>query len=136
MDSDFKSLSATLESEELSKYFHQFLDIYTNKTKNKDALAELYELAYRQWDTYERLDSELSQKISDYLISATDININTYDTMDIIISIVENLSLETVFEYIISKHNTVKNSSVKKLIEEAEDEYAERISDPFTIDDF
>ncbi len=136
MDSDFKSLPTTMESEELANYFHQFLDIYTNKPKSSQALAELYELAYRQWDTYDRLDEELSQKISNYLIAAININMNTYEIMDVIISIVENLSLAEVFEYLISKRDSVKNKTVAKLIEEAEDEYAERINDPFAIDDF
>ena len=56
--------------------------------------------------------------------------------MDIILSIVENLSLKTVFDYIMSQYNYVKSQSVKNLIDEAYDEYSDKISDPFGVDDF
>lgn len=134
MESDFKNLPTTLTSEELADYFNEFLKIYTNSPKTQYALQELFELAYRQWDTYEQISSELSEKISDYLISA--INPDSYETMDIILSIVENLSLKSVFDYIISIQDDVKNSSIVSLIEEAKEEYSDRICNPFLIDDF
>ena len=132
--SEYKSLSNTLDANELENYFREFLIDYAEKPKNLEALKGLYELAYRQWDTYEVLEEALAEKIADYIISA--INFDSYEKMDIILSIVENLSLKTVFDYIMSQYNYVKSQSVKNLIDEAYDEYSDKISDPFGVDDF
>lgn len=125
----FGGLSDTLDSKELELYFRRFFEIYENKPKNMSALKDLYELAYRQWDTYEPVSDYIAQKTENYLLSA--IQINSYDMMDIILSIVENLSLKNIFEYIISKKDDVHNPSVKFLIDEAENDYADVIGNPF-----
>lgn len=126
---NFEGIPDTLDTKELAGYFKKFFEIYEGKPKNITALKDLYELAYRQWDTYEPLDDEMSGKISDYLISA--VQFNAYDIMDTILSIVENLSLKGVFEYIIQNKENIRNPSVKFLVEEAENDYAETIGNPF-----
>ena len=126
---NFGGLSDTLESKELAGYFRQFFEIYGGKPKNMTALKDLYELAYRQWDTYEPLEDEMSDKISDYLMSA--IQLNSYDVMDTVLSIVENLSLKNVFEYIIEKKDYITNPSVRTLVDEAENDYWDTIGNPF-----
>ena len=126
---NFGGLSDTLESKELAGYFRQFFEIYGGKPKNMTALKDLYELAYRQWDTYEPLEDEMSDKISDYLMSA--IQLNSYDVMDTVLSIVENLSLKNVFEYIVEKKDYITNPSVRTLVDEAENDYSDTIGNPF-----
>lgn len=126
---NFEGISDTLDANELAGYFRQFFEIYEGKPKNINALKDLYELAYRQWDTYEPLNDELSQKTANYLISA--IQFNSYDIMDTILSIVENLSLKSVFEYIINNKENIHNPSVQFLVDEAENDYADTIDDPF-----
>ena len=126
---NFGGLSDTLESKELAGYFRQFFEIYGGKPKNMTALKDLYELAYRQWDTYEPLEDEMANKVSDYLMSA--IQLNSYDVMDTVLSIVENLSLKNVFEYIIEKKDYITNPSVLTLVDEAENYYADTIGNPF-----
>ncbi len=126
---NFGGLSDTLESKELAGYFRQFFEIYGGKPKNMTALKDLYELAYRQWDTYEPLEDEMSNKVSDYLMSA--IQLNSYDVMDTVLSIVENLSLKNVFEYIIEKKDYITNPSVRTLVDEAENDYWDTIGNPF-----
>ena len=126
---NFGGLSDTLESKELAGYFRQFFEIYGRKKKNMTALKDLYELAYRQWDTYEPLEDEMSNKVSDYLMSA--IQLNSYDVMDTVLSIVENLSLKNVFEYIIEKKDYITNPSVRTLVDEAENDYWDTIGNPF-----
>ena len=125
----FAGLSDSLEAKELAGYFTQFFEIYGGKPKNMTALKDLYELAYRQWDTYEPLEDEMSDKISDYLMSA--IQLNSYDIMDTVLSIVENLSLKNVFEYIIEKKDYITNPSVRTLVDEAENDYSDTIGNPF-----
>ncbi len=126
---NFEGISDTLDANELAGYFRQFFEIYESKPKNIIALKDLYELAYRQWDTYEPLKDDLSKKTADYLISA--IQFNSYDIMDTILSIVENLSLKSVFEYIIHHKENIHNPSVRFLVDEAESDYADTIDDPF-----
>ena len=126
---NFGGLSDTLESKELAGYFRQFFEIYGGKPKNIIALKDLYELAYRQWDTYEPLEDEMSNQVSDYLLSA--IQLNSYDIMDTVLSIVENLSLKNVFEYIIEKKDYITNPSVRTLVDEAENDYWDTIGNPF-----
>jgi len=126
---DFGGLSDTLESKELAGYFRQFFEIYGGKPKSITALKELYELAYRQWDTYEPLEEEISHKVSDYLVSA--IQFNSYDIMDTILSIVENLSLKNTFEYIVDRKDDIHNPSVRLLVDEAEKDYSDTIGNPF-----
>ncbi len=132
---DYKNLSDTLEPSELEGYFNAFLNQYSNKPKSLKALRQLYELSYRQWDTYEVLAPEISKKISEYIISS--INFKSFDIMDTIISIVENLFLKDVFDFIVSKKDIVTSESVKMLITEAEEEYSESICNPYgDLDDF
>lgn len=126
---NFGGLSDTLESKELAGYFRQFFEIYGGKPKNIIALKDLYELAYRQWDTYEPLEDEMSNQVSDYLLSA--IQLNSYDIMDTVLSIVENLSLKNVFEYIVERKDDINNPSVRLLVDEAENDYSDTIGNPF-----
>ena len=126
---NFGGLSDTLESKELAGYFRQFFEIYGGKPKNIIALKDLYELAYRQWDTYEPLEDEMSDQVSDYLLSA--IQLNSYDIMDTVLSIVENLSLKNVFEYIVERKDDINNPSVRLLVDEAENDYSDTIGNPF-----
>lgn len=130
---DYNSLPDSLESDELRAYFEEFIRIYCDKPGTLDALKELYELAYRQWDTYELLDKDISEALEKYLISA--INLRSYEIMDVILSIVENLSMKNVFDHIISCKSQVTVSSVASLIEEAEEEYSDSIGNPYS-DDF
>ena len=118
-----------MEPEELEVYFNEFLDKFSDKPRTLKLLKQLYELSYRQWDTYELLTPQISERVSEYVLSA--INFKSYDIMDTIISIVENLSLQDVFNYIISKKDAVNSPSVKKLIAEAEEEYSDVISNPY-----
>ena len=126
---NFGGPSDTLESKELAGYFRQFFEIYGGKPKNIIALKDLYELAYRQWDTYEPLEDEMSNQVSDYLLSA--IQLNSYDIMDTVLSIVENLSLKNVFEYIVERKDDINNPSVRLLVDEAENDYSDTIGNPF-----
>ena len=125
----FDALSDSLDTRELESYFRKFFEIYENKPKNMSALKDLYELAYRQWDTYEPVSEYISEKTEKYLMSA--IQINSYDIMDIILSITENLSLKNIFSYIVSIKDDIHNPSVKILVEEAENDYADIIGNPF-----
>ena len=134
MDSDYKSLPSVMESSELKKCFEEFLLIYSDKKRNKKALDQLYELAYRQWDTYEALDEDIEEKIGDYIISAVDIS--SYSIMDTVMSIIENLSLKKPFNFVMDQRSKVTSPEVLELLDSAYDEYNDIIGDPFGGLDF
>lgn len=127
----FGGISEALEASELESYFNKFFDVYGDKPKNITALRELYELAYRQWDTFEPVSDEIYKKLTEYLMSA--LKLNSYEIMDVILSIIENLSLKEVFQYIISQKDRIQNTYVKELVEEAENDYADIIGNPFSV---
>lgn len=129
----FKELSDTLDAKELAGYFDEFFKLYEGKPKNKGALQDLYELAYRQWDTCDTLSEELEEKTASYLIAA--IQFDSFEIMDLIMSIVENLSLKKVFDYIIKNKIHISNPAVRSLIEEAENDYSDTIDNPFDLFD-
>ena len=62
-------------------------------------------------------------------------NFKSFDITDVILSIVENLSLANVFSYIVDEKDNVGLPSVRNLIAEAEQEYSDTIFDPFSDDD-
>ncbi len=127
----FGGISEALEASDLESYFNKFFDVYGDKPKNITALRELYELAYRQWDTFEPVSDEIYKKLTEYLMSA--LKLNSYEIMDVILSIIENLSLKEVFQYIISQKDRIQNTYVKELVEEAENDYADIIGNPFSV---
>ena len=133
MYSDYKSLPDSMEAEELEVYFREFIKIYMYKPKTIEALHELYELAYRQWDTYENLDPEIEKQLEEYLMNA--LNFKSYEVMDIIISIVEKQTKKKIFDFIIKNKSYATSSSIRDLINEAEEEYADTIDNPFDLDD-
>lgn len=135
MYTDYKALPDSMESDELARYFNEFISIYSDKPKDVGALKQLHELAYRQWDTYESLDESISEKLEAYLMGAIDFK--SYEVMDVVISIVENLTMKNVFDYIISKKDSVTIPSIRHLIEEAEEEYGDSIENPYgDLDDW
>ena len=127
----FEGISETLEASELELNFKKFFEVYGDKPKNITALKDLYELAYRQWDTFEPVSDDTYKKLTEYLMSA--LKLNSYEIMDVILSIIENLSLKEVFQYIINEKGNIRNIAVKELVEEAENDYADIISDPFSV---
>ncbi len=132
---DYKILPESMESDELAGYFKEFLSEYSDKPRTLPALKQLYELAYRQWDTYESVDEDIAEKLDEYLRSA--INFKSYEIMDTLMSIVENLSLKNIFHYIVDQVDDIMDQSVRELIQEADEEYGDRIDDIFgDLDDW
>ena len=133
METDFRSLPDSMEADELEEYFNCFLSEHGKKSGNLNDLKQLYELAYRQWNTYEPLNGDIAEKVEAYLMSS--INLKSYDVTDVILSIVENLSLKNVFHYITDSKSSVSSSAILRLINEAEEEYADSIDNPYSDDD-
>ena len=135
MTTEYQNLPKNKKKSDLEKYFNEFLSVYSGQPKDIKALKQLYELAYRQWDTYEKLNEELLERVSDYVMDAIDFN--NFKVMDTILSIVENLTMKRVFDHIVQNKDSVTLHSVKQLIEEAYEEYGDMSGDLFDdLDDW
>ena len=127
----FSNLPDYMTIDELKTNFEKFLKYYDNYYYNiEECLEDLYELADRQWHTYELLSVSLKAKIEEYLYKIIDLD--SYPIMDWILVIIPILGLENVFFTILKRKKYIKNIEVVKLIEEAEEEYGDTVSDPYS----
>lgn len=93
-------------------------------------LNELAELSDRQWNTFENLDNEIKSQIEKFL--ALLINFESEDIMDAILYIIPRLGLENLFLYVLSRKDVIANRNVVRSIIEAESEYGETVSNPYS----
>ncbi|MCI6693794.1 MAG: hypothetical protein MR510_15215 [Clostridium sp.] len=127
----FSNLPDYMTIDELKTNFEEFLKYYDNYYYNiEEGLEDLYELADRQWHTYELLSDSLKEKIEEYLYKIIDLD--SYPIMDWILVIIPRLGLENVFFTILKRKKYIKNIEVLKLIEEAEEEYGDTVSNPYS----
>lgn len=127
----FSNLPDYMTIDELKTNFEEFLKYYDNYYYNiEEGLEDLYELADRQWHTYELLSDSLKEKIEEYLYKIIDLD--SYPIIDWILVIIPRLGLENVFFTILKRKKYIKNIEVLKLIEEAEEEYGDTVSNPYS----
>lgn len=114
----------------LELLFEDFLPSHAqDKNVEDESLDELFELAERQWNTYRKLNSHLIEKIQTYLLQG--VNLESPQSMDILLSIIPRLGLTTVFNRILEHRSNIQNIEVRKLIDESYAEYGTHVDDPF-----
>lgn len=131
--SEFYKLPDYVKSDMLKEKFIEFLVYYGNNTTRENidyVLNELSELSDRQWNTYEYLDNEIKTQIEKFLILIIDLE--NEDIMDAILYIIPRLGLENLFSYVLSKKDLIANKNVVQNIIEAESEYGETVSNPYS----
>lgn len=127
----FSDLPDYMTVNELKSNFEEFFKYYDNYHYNiEESLEDLYELSDRQWHTYELLSDSLKEKIEQYLYKIIDLD--SYLIMDWILIIIPRLGLQNVFFSILKRKSDIKNIEVLKLIEEAENEYGDTVSNPYS----
>ena len=128
---DYRDLPDYLDAEGIREYF----DKYFKESKNGgeiDVLTEsLYELADRQWHTYELLDSARRDKIDEFLRATITANV-TKAQLERILGIVAMLGLEKTFSKIVSMRGGFCDLGRKTIVEEFVDEIGDSIGDPFS----
>ena len=103
----FSNLPDYMTIDELKTNFEEFLKYYDNYYYNiEEGLEDLYELADRQWHTYELLSDSLKEKIEEYLYKIIDLD--SYPIMDWILVIIPRLGLENVFFTILKRKKYIK----------------------------
>lgn len=130
---EFYKLPDYVKNDMLKEKFIEFLVYYGNNTTRENidyVLNELSELSDRQWNTYEYLDNEIKTQIEKFL--SLIIDLENEDIMDAILYIIPRLGLENLFSYVLSKKDLIANKNVVQNIIEAESEYGETVSNPYS----
>lgn len=127
---NFYKLPDSLDTNNLKKYFVQFLTYYnTNRKNNYYVLSELLELADRQWHTYELLDGEIKEQLEKYLKSVMDFE--DEKNMDYILCIIPRLGMGNLFRHILQNKKSIQNKDVLEIICESEIEYGKEVDNPY-----
>lgn len=129
---EIENLPDRIPTETLVLMFQEALVQFKNNEIEKDNfLLILMQLTDRQVMAYELLRSDIRNDIDRTLSGLW--NTNSYDEVDIILSIVVNLGLEICFNRIKEslKHYTVIKQPILNEIQQAIDEVGENISNPY-----
>ncbi len=110
---EIEKLPDILDIETLELLFQSVLNEFISESiTKKEFLLILSELAGRQGMTYELLKSDIRKRVDEVLCKLW--NIDSYEDVDIILSIVVNLGLENCFDII--KQSVSKNNEIDKVI--------------------
>ncbi|KZE71822.1 hypothetical protein A9P44_04860 [Paenibacillus polymyxa] len=129
---EIENLPYLLPTETLALMFQYVLNEFdTGKIEKKDFLLILSQLTDRQVMTYELLEIEVRNSIDKVLHRLW--NTDSYDDVDIILSIVVNLGLKNCFQKIKDSINQDKDiyELILKEIIETIDEVGGNISNPY-----
>ena len=130
MPTDYSQLKDCLSIEELEYCFSEFLDKYTGFCDTAFALDELFELADRQWHTYKLLNSELRERIDDYVIGVID-----YDNMDVmesIMTIIPRLGLVKAYNTVVCHKDKITDKRILQLVQDCIREYGDNVDNPYS----
>jgi hypothetical protein len=120
-----------LKTEELKYHFSMVLDEAENNKCEVDEFAHaLYELADRQWHTYELLDNDTGIRIERWIKRTW--NVESEEYMKYIISIVAYLGLTRSFMQLKKSMQLPMKESLKNKIQQAILELKDNIDDPFS----
>jgi hypothetical protein len=127
----YDQLPDYLTNDELIFYFKEFLDIALTKQRNTYLLMnELVELADRQWHTYKTLDTEMRQKVDEWIINSLDIN--NLEMIESAVQSIGRLGLLKSYEFLIQSTPNIRNPDIIKSIEEFIEETRGEIVDPYS----
>lgn len=130
-DEDIRKLPDYCAADFLHTLFHDALQHFENGTNDKqEFLLILSELTDRQAMTYELLEKELRDNIDQVLRKLW--NTDSYDEVDIMLSLIVNLGLEECFAQVQnSLHQDNKlDPAIRSEIEETIAEVGEHIANP------
>lgn len=129
----FHELPDSIECGKMKEYFEEYLAYYGNNTNSENmkyALSELFELADRQWHTYQLLEESVKKKVERYLENVIDFEDS--EIMDYILCIIPRIGLSNLFSYILENKNAIQNREILLNIMESEDEYGDTVDNPYS----
>lgn len=126
---DYKYLPDYMKPEELELMFHDILIDNSESSNQNQVLEDICELSERYWHTYCIMNADLKNAISKYIIKRIDYN--SFDNIDIILSIIPLLGLKQVLDEILLHKNEIYNNKIINIVEEAYKEYGKTVDDPY-----
>lgn len=129
MNTSYSELDDYLSCQELKKHFSEFLSLYSNDEDVEHALDELFELADRQWYTYEVLDTDLRGEVDSFVSKSIDIR--SYNIMESIMTIIPRLGLVNSYDAVIRTIKHIDDKRILKLVTESIEQYGKTVSDPY-----
>lgn len=128
-----KNLPDYLPANEIKSYFEKILDVEVKDDLiDKEDVAEaLWELSCRQWHTYEKIDSELKNKIERWLIDNFS-GIYSRHFVELIGGIIGMLGLTNAYKYFQTVYNdTSLPQHIKQEFQNVTKEYGNSVDDPY-----
>lgn len=129
---EIEKLPDIMQTEALALMFQKALvELASKEIGKQEFLLILSQLTDRQVMTYELLENETRKQVDEVLCSLW--NTDSYEDVDIILSIVVNLGLENCFAEI--KQSVTQNEKIDEMILneilETIDEVGENVSNPY-----
>lgn len=125
----YRNLPETISAETIIEELNYFFSSIQNQLSVEDSIGILYELADRQWRTYQILsDKCLLQVLESFLFKCIDFNCE--NLLDNIIHISIALGLKTVFDFIINSKHHIVDIDILNMVIDYEREVID-ISDPY-----
>jgi|GEM_PF-1316546 len=127
------SLPDVLSKKQLEEEFKLLLNAMQQEPKRDQNLAimsALFELAERQWATYELLASEIKEKIEELILKIWDQN--DLDSTEKLVGTIAHLGLSKAFSVLILTDPKDLNSEIRTEIASAIVEFGDNVSDPYS----
>lgn len=127
----YENLPDYMKTKELEKYFIELLDYaeYSKCASEEEISEALYELAIRQWHTYELIDKIIKDRIERWIEKIW--NTKSIVLIDSLTSVIVNLGLEKSFENVKRSLNENVSKEVKEILEQTIKEIGGSICDPY-----
>ncbi|MEK4472926.1 hypothetical protein NSQ91_06905 [Paenibacillus sp. FSL R7-0048] len=126
----YKSLPDYISTTQLRELFEEFIS--SNSSNKNDigvALESLVELADRQWHTYELIDSELRNRVEEWIIGIC--NKESLHDIELISLIIGRLGLVKVYIHLKNLLTGNVRNEIRTVIHEIIDELDGHVDDPY-----
>ena len=124
---DYSKLPDSMEKVEVKEKIDEFL-VGIDQSLLQWKFDQLFELADRQFYTYEKLDDETITRIETFILE--NIDYECYEVVDTVLVIILRLGMKDLFDKIYLNLPNITNQSVKDVIIETKREYS-NIDDPY-----
>lgn len=126
---DYSMLPDSMTKSEVKNEFEEFFNSI-DKSVLLWKFDQLYELANRQFYSWEKIDSKTACKVENFILQ--NIDYECYDIMESACSIICYLGLKNLFDTIYSNLANIKNELVKKLLIETKQEEYNDLENPYS----
>lgn len=126
---DYSNLPDSMKKSEVKEKIDEFL-VGIDQSLLQWKFDQLYELADRQFYTYEKLDDETITRIETFILENVDYE--CYEVVDTVLAIIVRLGMKDLFNKIYLNLPNITNQSVKDVIIETKQGEFSKLDDPYS----